>query len=73
MQILNPFSASKWDVRVVDVSRGGLRTHTPNPLTPDSLIKIQMQFSVSCGDVRYCIPAENGFYVGVRLHDYSFR
>lgn len=73
LQVLNPFSASKWDVRIVDVSRGGLRTCTPNPLIKDSLIKIQMQFTVSCGDVRYCIPAETGFYAGVRLHDYFFR
>jgi hypothetical protein len=25
---------------------------------------------VACGDVRYCIPADDGFYAGVRLHDY---
>ena len=70
VQILNPFSAGIWDVRIVDVSRSGLRAHSPKSLLPGSLVKVRMQYSVACGDVRYCIPAENGFYAGVRLHDY---
>jgi hypothetical protein len=70
VQVLNPFSADIWDVRIVDVSKSGLRAQTPKSLPPGSLIKVRMQYSVACGDVRYCIPAENGFYAGVRLHDY---
>jgi hypothetical protein len=70
LQVLNPFSPGAWDVRIVDVSQSGLRTHTPKSLSPGSLIKVKMQYSVACGDVRYCIPAEQGFYAGVRLHDY---
>jgi len=70
LQVLNPFSADVWDIQIVDVSTGGLRTHTSKPLLPDSLIRVRMQYSVECGDVRYCIPAEEGFNAGVRLHDY---
>jgi len=70
LQILSPFSAGTWDVRIVDVSEGGLRAHTPKSLAPGSLIKVKMRYSVACGDVRYCIPADSGFYAGVRLHDY---
>ena len=70
VQVLHPFSAGIWDVRIVDVSKSGLRAHTPKSLPPGSLIKVRMQYSVACGDVRYCIPAENGFFAGVRLHDY---
>ncbi|MGO9561542.1 MAG: PilZ domain-containing protein, partial [Candidatus Korobacteraceae bacterium] len=73
LQVLNPFSAGMWDVRIVDVSKSGLRAYTSRPLTPGSLIRVKMQFSTACGDVRYCIPEENGFYAGVRLHDYFFR
>lgn len=73
LQILNPFSVGNWDVRIVDVSSGGLRTHTPRSLLPGSLIKVKMHYSVACGDVRYCIPADQGFYAGVRLHDYFVR
>ena len=73
IQVLNPFMGEAWDVRIVDVSKGGLRTHTPKPLEPGSLIKVKMQFSVACGDVRYCVPGDKGFYAGVRLHDYFAR
>jgi hypothetical protein len=73
MQALNPFSLDIWDVRIVNVSRGGLRTYTPRNLMPGSLIKMKMRYSVACGDVRYCVPADKGFYAGVRLHDYFIR
>ncbi len=36
LQVLNPFSVGTWDVRIVNVSRTGLRTYTPKPLIPDS-------------------------------------
>ena len=70
LQVLEPFSAEKWDVRIVDVSLDGLRAHTARMLAPGSLIKVKMRYSVACGDVRYCVAADNGFYAGVRLHDY---
>ena len=73
IQVIHPFGIDTWDVRIVDVSIGGLRTYTPKNLMPGSLIKVKMQYSVACGDVRYCVTAENGFYAGVRLHDYSVR
>ena len=73
IQVINPFCIDIWDVRIVDVSKGGLRTYTPKSLMPGSLIKVRMQYSVACGDVRYCVPADNGFYAGVRLHDYFVR
>ena len=70
LQVLNPFAAGAWDVRIVDVSDGGLRARTPRILAPGSLIKVQMRYSVACGDVRYCVAADDAFYAGVRLHDY---
>ena len=73
IQVINPFCIDMWDIRIVDVSKGGLRTCTPKGLMPGSLIKVKMQYSVACGDVRYCVPADNGFYAGVRLHDYIAR
>jgi hypothetical protein len=70
LRVLVPFSNDSWGVRIVNVSMGGLRTYTPKILLPGSLIKVTMQYSVSCGDVRYCEPGESGFYAGVRLHNY---
>ena len=71
LQVLNPFSAGIWEVRIVDVSKGGLRIYTPEQLMPESLIRVKMRYSVACGDVRYCIAAlDQGFHAGVRMHDY---
>jgi hypothetical protein len=72
LQVLAPFSVAIWDVRIVDTSKEGLRVHTPQILIPGSLIRVRMRYSVACGDVRYCVPADQGFYAGVRLHDYFF-
>lgn len=73
IQMISPFCIDTWDIRIVDVSKGGLRTFTPRDLAPGTLVKIKMQYSVACGDIRYCVAGENGFFAGVRLHDYYFR
>jgi hypothetical protein len=70
LQVLNPFSVEVWQVRVVDVSISGVRALTTKILQPGSLSKMKMQYSVACGGVRYCIPAADGFYAGIHLHDY---
>ena len=70
LRVLVPFSNDSLGVRIVNVSMGGLRVHTPKNILPGSLIKVTMKYSVSCGDVRYCEAGESGFYTGVRLHDY---
>jgi hypothetical protein len=73
LQVINPFSTDIWDIRIVNVSEGGVQTSTPRSLVQGSLVRMNMRYSVACGDVRYCVPADNGFYAGVRLHDYFFR
>lgn len=70
IQLLAPFVPDHWDVRIVDVSKGGVRILTPRPLIAESLIRVQMKFSIACGDVRHCSPAANGYHAGIRLHDY---
>ncbi len=70
IQVLATFSNESWDVRVVDVSKGGLGIYTERPLAVDSLIRVKMKFSVACGDVRHCQSSGGGFHAGIRLHDY---
>ncbi len=70
IQSLAPFATEAWDVRIVDVSKGGVRIQTPRPLAPDSLIRVSMKFSIACGDVRHCTPTPTGYQAGIRLHDY---
>jgi hypothetical protein len=70
IQSLAPFATDVWDIRIIDVSKGGVRIHTPRPLEPESLIRVSMKFSIACGDVRHCTSTVDGYHAGIRLHDY---
>jgi hypothetical protein len=37
---------------------------------PGSLLKVRLKDYLAFDDARYCIPAAEGFFVGVQLHDY---
>jgi hypothetical protein len=70
VQILNPFSDEYWGVSLLDVSKNGLRLHVPIGVMPGSLVKVRIKNGIAFGDARYCVPAIEGFFVGVQLHDY---
>ena len=70
LQILNPFSDENSAVAVVDVSKHGLRLHVPAGVMPGSLVKVKIKDDIAFGRARYCVPAIEGFFVGVHLHDY---
>jgi hypothetical protein len=70
LQILNPFADEYSDVAIVDVSKHGLRLHVPAEVMPGSLVKVRIKDDIAFGRARYCVPATEGFFVGVHLHDY---
>lgn len=70
IQVLNPFSPRVFEGRIVNVSESGLRAYTREHLPSGSLIRVTNQFATICGDVRYCLPKDEGFYTGLRRHDY---
>src|SRR5579872_4108604 len=45
------------DVRVLDVSAGGLCLHMPRPVRPGSVIQIYLANTIALAEVRYCIEA----------------
>jgi anti-sigma factor RsiW len=69
LHLFNPFSTARSDVRVLDVSKHGLKLHVPEFLAPGSMVQIHLATSIALGEVRYCLPAAAGFHVGVRLED----
>jgi len=73
LQIVSPYSAECLDVRVVDVSKNGLRVHMDASVMPGSLVKVKMKDYIGFGESRYCVAADKGFFVGVHLHDYIAR
>ena len=69
LQILHPFSSEWWDIRITNVSKGGMRLNVPIRVPLGSLVKVKMQNSLFFGETRYCEPVSDDlFYVGVQLH-----
>jgi predicted anti-sigma-YlaC factor YlaD len=67
IQILSPMSPDRWDVRIRDVSKGGLCVRTRKAIDRGAQVKIQRGGTIACGEVRYCVPVGEMFHVGIRL------
>jgi hypothetical protein len=57
------------DVRVLDVSAGGLCLQMERPVRPGAVIQIYFAKKIYIGEVRYCIEANEGFRLGVQVKD----
>jgi hypothetical protein len=69
LRVLSPLSFDKLEVRILDVSRGGLKVQVPISLSIGTIVQIPLRKTVAFGEVRYCIPAGNEFHAGVQVHD----
>ena len=73
MKVLYPSGGKGAEVRVLDVSRGGLRLRLPEFLQPGTIIQIQLKSLIAEAEIRYCVQAEEaGFYAGVELQDVAW-
>jgi hypothetical protein len=57
------------DVRVVDVSAGGLCLQMPRAVRPGAVIQVYLANTIALGEVRYCIRSDEGFRLGVQVKD----
>jgi PilZ domain-containing protein len=69
MRVLRPLSGSGSEVRILDISKGGLKLQVPDPLHPGMLVQVRMKTAIALAEVRYCVPAGLGFHAGVSLQD----
>jgi hypothetical protein len=69
LQVLTPLSPDHWDVRIRDISKGGMCVRTPKAIERGAQVKVQRGAIITCGEVRYCIPVGEMFHVGIRLLD----
>ncbi len=72
MRIVEPYSPVRWVIRVMDVSKSGMRLAVPTPLAKGRLIQVHMKDTCVLAKVRHCGPAEssNGemlFQAGVEI------
>jgi hypothetical protein len=67
MKVLQPPGAKAAEVRILDVSQGGLKLRVPANLPPGTIVQIDLKSAVVRAEVRYCVRAELGFHAGVQL------
>jgi hypothetical protein len=70
LQILNPFSATCWHVRVLNVSKHGLGLCMPTGVVPGADVKVRTKDYLAFGNARYSVLTTEGFLVGIQLHDH---
>jgi hypothetical protein len=61
--------ADAHDVRVLDVSRGGMRLRVSLPLYSGELVQVFTKTLILLTEVRYCLPAGENYQIGVSIGD----
>jgi hypothetical protein len=69
MHVLNPLLDGRVAVRVLDVSRNGLKLCTFTHLQRGTLVQIYLRNIVAMGEVRHCAKIGDEFHAGVQLDD----
>jgi len=69
LHILNPVSANRLDIGVLDVSERGMKLLVGQFLLRGTTVQVRLKETVAKGEVRYCVPAKEGFHVGVLIED----
>jgi hypothetical protein len=68
MKVLQPLGPNT-EVRVLDISRGGLKITVPEFLAPGTVIQIHVKSAIAFAEVRYCTHDGTDWQAGVRFQD----
>lgn len=69
LQILRPFSPKRLEVRILNISRGGMRLRLRQAVDAGALIQIRFRDSMVFGEIRYCARAGGEYEAGLHIHD----
>jgi hypothetical protein len=69
LRALSPHPTEMMTVRILNVSKGGLKLRAPIMLVPGTLVQIHFQNSIALGEVRYSLSAGSSHDVGVHVND----
>jgi hypothetical protein len=69
MRVLHPFMAERFAVRVLDVSKNGLKLSSPVRLRPGMLVLVRIRNIIAMGEVRHGAAVGDEFHAGVHLDD----
>jgi len=68
MKVLQPIGPSSV-IRILDISRSGLKISVAEFLAPGTVIQIHLKASVAFAEVRFCTAQGEGFHAGVQFQD----
>jgi hypothetical protein len=68
MKVLQPLGCAT-EIRVLDVSRSGLKISIPEMLAPGTIIQIHMKAAIAFAEVRYTSQCGDDLHAGVRFQD----
>jgi hypothetical protein len=68
LKLLDPITSvgPPHDVRVVEISRSGLKIRTPRFLIPKTLVQIVFDGKPVLGEVRYCAKVDSEYQAGIK-------
>lgn len=67
MQVLNPLSPTRVDVRILNLSERGLRLRVPEFLQKGTIIQVRTKGSSMLGEVCHCSQVGTEFHVGILI------
>jgi hypothetical protein len=70
LQVMSPLSHEHLEVRLLDVSKNGLRFFAQVGVLPGSLVMVRIKGHLAFGEARYCVTADEGFFVGIQLSEF---
>ena len=69
MRVLRPELSGSLPVRILDVSKDGLKVLVSRALDPGSLVQIRREDTVIIGEVRYSISVGEAHHAGVHIQE----
>jgi hypothetical protein len=68
LKLLDPVTSigPPHDVYVVEISRSGFKVQTPRRLIPKTLVQVRFNGKTLLGEVRYCVPKDDGYHAGIK-------
>jgi anti-sigma factor ChrR (cupin superfamily) len=69
MRVLTTQPSGRVNVRILEMSKGGLKLLAPGSLHVGTSVQIRLKHTIALGEVRHCRPAGVAFHVGVLIQD----
>jgi hypothetical protein len=69
LEVVRPFSSFPMDVRILNISKSGLKLCASESIDPGTLVRVHIKGHPVMAEVRYCVPVGREFHAGIKLQD----